>query len=398
MTHRSPQAGRIAWVDYARGWCIVMVVLMHSTLGVGRSMGDTGWLHAVVAFAKPFRMPDFFIVAGLFAVASVDGTQRRFLDHKVVHFVYFYVLWLFIELVIKAHGLGIATPEAFTQEYLSRLFEPFSSMWFIQLLPILYLATRFCRRLPRLPVLGVALILHYIAAAFPSGGIYVMESRLTSSTTANSFLLFWVYFLVAHSYRNHVFQFAHFAASKPIFAALALAAWIGFQGFATNLRWPELYGLDLAFGLLGAGAVVVMAALLAKFRLLSWLSVLGRNSLTIYLAFFLPMAAARTLVVWLTPGVDIGLLALAVTFAGVVGPLILQRALGIAGLRFLFERPYWARLSIAERAPAEADTGPIAYSRGAYTNPESACRGRPLTKREVADFHNLNPPPRGATN
>ena len=26
--------GRVDWVDYAKGFCIVMVVMMHSTLGV----------------------------------------------------------------------------------------------------------------------------------------------------------------------------------------------------------------------------------------------------------------------------------------------------------------------------------------------------------------------------
>ena len=29
-----PQTGRVDWVDYAKGFCIVMVVMMHSTLGV----------------------------------------------------------------------------------------------------------------------------------------------------------------------------------------------------------------------------------------------------------------------------------------------------------------------------------------------------------------------------
>ena len=36
---------RIDWVDYAKGFCIVMVVMMHSTLGVGQAAGGEGWLH-----------------------------------------------------------------------------------------------------------------------------------------------------------------------------------------------------------------------------------------------------------------------------------------------------------------------------------------------------------------
>src|SRR5271169_6712513 len=64
---RSGQSGpgRVDWVDYAKGICIVMVVMMHSVLGVELAAGQTGFMHLLVAFAKPFRMPDFFLISGL---------------------------------------------------------------------------------------------------------------------------------------------------------------------------------------------------------------------------------------------------------------------------------------------------------------------------------------------
>ena len=70
--------GRVPWVDYAKGLCIVFVVMMHSTLGVEDAAGREGWLHPLVAFAKPFRMPDFFLISGLFLVFAVGllGVQR----------------------------------------------------------------------------------------------------------------------------------------------------------------------------------------------------------------------------------------------------------------------------------------------------------------------------------
>ena len=51
---RSGDEGRVPWVDTAKGVCIVLVVMMHSTLGVGDAMGGEGFMHAVVAFANPF--------------------------------------------------------------------------------------------------------------------------------------------------------------------------------------------------------------------------------------------------------------------------------------------------------------------------------------------------------
>lgn len=76
---------RVEWVDKARGLCIFLVVMMHTTLGIEKLTGDTGWMHAVVAFAQPFRMPDFFLISGLFLAATIDRPWRLYLDRKVVH-------------------------------------------------------------------------------------------------------------------------------------------------------------------------------------------------------------------------------------------------------------------------------------------------------------------------
>ena len=40
------RSSRVDWVDYAKGFCIVMVVMMHSTLGVEPAAGHEGWMHA----------------------------------------------------------------------------------------------------------------------------------------------------------------------------------------------------------------------------------------------------------------------------------------------------------------------------------------------------------------
>jgi uncharacterized membrane protein YcfT len=85
MTHADVAAHRVAWVDYAKGICIVMVVMMHSTLGVGAAAGGEGFFHTVVAFAKPFRMPDFFLLSGLFLSRVIDRDWKTYLDRKVVH-------------------------------------------------------------------------------------------------------------------------------------------------------------------------------------------------------------------------------------------------------------------------------------------------------------------------
>ena len=100
---------RVAWVDTAKGICIILVVMMHATLGVGVEMGGEGFMHTVVAFAKPFRMPDFFLVSGLFLSRVIDRDWRSYADKRVVHFVYFYLLWLVIQSLVKVGSVSSGT-------------------------------------------------------------------------------------------------------------------------------------------------------------------------------------------------------------------------------------------------------------------------------------------------
>src|SRR5947207_2714413 len=200
----SAAGGRVDWVDYAKGICIVMVVMMHSVLGVELASAQSGFMHILVAFAKPFRMPDFFLISGLFLALVIGRGWRVYLDRKVVHFAYFYVLWVTIQFGFKAPSFAAQT------------------------------------------------------------------------TWSHAALLY------LESY-----------SERPL--------------------------VSLMLGLAGACAIVTLGTLLARMRWLNFLRFLGEHSIVIYLAFFLPMAATRTLLLHAGSIHDIGAISLIVTFAGVVG-------------------------------------------------------------------------------
>src|SRR5687768_13637587 len=101
----SGDAMRLAWVDVAKGICIVLVVIMHATLGTGEALGGEGFMHTLVAFSKPFRIPDFFLLSGLFLGRVIDRDWRLFADRRVVHFAYFYLLWVVIQSAFKPEGI-----------------------------------------------------------------------------------------------------------------------------------------------------------------------------------------------------------------------------------------------------------------------------------------------------
>ena len=74
---------------------------------------------------------------------------------------------------------------------------------------------------------------------------------------------------------------------------------------------------------------------------MNWLNslrVCGEHSIVIYLAFFLPMAATRTLLLHAGLIRDIGTISLLVTIVGVLGALAMWRMALAVGANFLFER------------------------------------------------------------
>ena len=97
--------------------------------------------------------------------------------------------------------------------------------------------------------------------------------------------------------------------------------------------------------------MVAVSALIARSDLFQPLRYCGRNSIVIYLAFFLPMAATRIALLKTSIITDLGIISLVVAAAGIVGALAWYWAVRGTPLRVLFERPAWARLKPV-RVPA----------------------------------------------
>ena len=57
-------AGRIAWIDHAKGIGIILVVMSVTALGYGAPEGGMNWMLGVTAWAQPFAVPAFFVLAG----------------------------------------------------------------------------------------------------------------------------------------------------------------------------------------------------------------------------------------------------------------------------------------------------------------------------------------------
>ena len=326
---------RVDWVDYAKGFCIVLIVMMHSTLRMGETMGGTGFLHYVVEFARPFRVPDFFLIAGLFLANVINRDWRHYLDRKVVHFFYFYVLWVAIQFAFKApfsladgHSVGHVFGS-----YLLTFVQPFGTLWFIYLLPVFFVTTKLLKQLPWYVLLGGAVLLQIMP--IHTGWVLVDE-----------FASRYVYFLVGYIFAQHIFRFASWAMANPLASVAGLLVWALTNGGLVLLGYSQMPLVSLALGAMGACAVVLASCLLSRINAMAFLRYVGEHSIIVYLAFFFPMGLFRLLLARFAPELDIGTMSLIVTFFGVLVPVIMYKTVQFIGVgHFLFSRPKWAHLS-----------------------------------------------------
>jgi len=324
-------SNRLDWVDYAKGICIVMVVMMHSVLGVEAAAGQTGFMHHVVEFARPFRMPDFFLISGLFLSRVIDRDWRTYLDRKVMHFAYFYVLWVTIQFGFKAPAFAAEMGWAGVAKlYLLSFIDPFGTLWFIYLLPIFFVVTKATLRVPPLLI-------------WLAGAALEMAHISTGWTAIDEFAARFIYFYSGYLFATSVFRLSDRARTFPAIALSGLALWAIVNGALTHFGHADLPVVSLALGLAGACAIITIGTLLARMHWLDFIRYFGEHSIVIYLAFFLPMAASRTLLMKAGIVHDIGTLSAIVTLIGVVGSVLIWWACRNTRLGFLFERPdaFW---------------------------------------------------------
>jgi uncharacterized membrane protein YcfT len=325
-------SGRNAWVDAAKGLCIILVVLFHSTLGVEKDLGVTTWMHTVIEWAKPFRMPDFFMISGLFLSARIARPWAQYLDAKVWHFAYFYLLWFHIHFGLRLKALiGEVGVDGAIKQYLEAYIDPFGSLWFIYLLAVFCIVAKLVQRVPKPIVTAIALAAHVLV---PHTDVFLVDE----------FFARFVFFYIGYAYAPLILEYASQLKRLPLpFLMGVLSVWAVFNTLGLITGLANVAVIELVFAGLGIAAVIMFSVAITRGQhgtmLGDALIYCGRNSIVIYLAFTIFMAITRTILVKLNLGLDGGLMALASATAGLFGALILHSLVRNTPLKFLFVRP-----------------------------------------------------------
>ena len=342
----SGQSNRLNWVDSAKGISIILVVMMYSVFNVGQDASGVGLFHYVIGFATPFRMPEFFLISGLFLDQVLARTWRAYADRRVLHYFYFYAVWAVIHIVLKI-GIMSASPVEALQDLAWAIVEPYGVLWFIYLLAAFSAAAKLFHdtKAPRWAVWGF-------------GAALQMAHIQTGSYLIDQFCAYFVYFYSGYVFAPLIFRLVDKALEHKALALVGLGIYAAVNfllvfspGYAVlpteiQLGYAGLPGVRLTMAIAGSLALCVTAALITGLRFTAWLRWLGEHSIVVYLVFVLPMSFARIGLA------KLGLIHDVTLSSFLVIVLAIGFSVGLYGLvqwtgraRFLFERPAWAYLS-----------------------------------------------------
>ena len=306
---------RVDWVDVAKGICIVMVVMMHSTLGVEKAAGATGWMGYVggIRAALPHAglLPDRRPLPRephRRAVAALSRPQgaafRLFLRALADH-------------PVRLQGAGHRRRARLGRACARISHAPSSSpgarsgsstTWRSSCV-----VTRLLKSVPWL---------HRLArrrGARDRADPHRLDADRRIRQPLRLLLL-----------RLHLRPLRLRASPTRSRADRATGAdRTGALGDAERpprlqrLRRPAASSAWRS-GFAGALAIVAGATLIARTpRRVGPFRWLGEHSIVVYLAFFLPMAVSRTVLLKTGLVTDVGTISLLVTLAGIVGPVVL---------------------------------------------------------------------------
>lgn len=314
---------RVAWLDYAKGLGIILVVVGHANQAIGRTPGFV-WsdgLRALDAVIYSFHMPMFFMLAGYAAGLGRGQDIHRFTRGTFWGVLLPYLVWSLLWISLKASMPGV-TNHVIGWDAIARIpIEPIEHMWFLYHLLLIrvfwFAADRIASAAVHCAVLAIAL---------------VAAIALRQAPDANAIIAFFLENLAMYGIGMRLLprllELISDVDASPDLVALLTAAWVVVAVVPVILEVPISV---LPAAMLGSAMVIGASRMLPDPTTLPLraLAACGEASLAIYLMHLIFMAGARAALA--AAGVlDEQTLLASGIFAGLMLPLAAYRAIAFA--------------------------------------------------------------------
>lgn len=283
MTAGSPLRGRLlrddlgskAWVPFAKGVAILLVVLYHTMIYFGslEVWGLPGRLKVVLEL---FPMPVFMLLAGLFAPRMLQWTFTEIWRRRLLPIGYLYVLWSLLRFAFffALPALNFYIGEGSSRDpwvLLQIVTGPANIYWFLYALLIFTVVGWLLRRVPPLvQIVPAALVSALVTSGWISSGTVVWDR-------VGGLLVFY---LVGLHYAKPITAIVGgrtgWSAAGLIAASALVAGSLYLSGVA---QIPFAVTIAQSLAVLGG---LVACKFLVRLRPLSFVSDAGDKSLQIY--------------------------------------------------------------------------------------------------------------------
>ncbi|HFD4523492.1 TPA: acyltransferase family protein, partial [Shigella dysenteriae] len=282
-------ANRNEWVDYAKGFGIVLVVYGHISRGLYNSgiISDTKWFHFIDSLIYSFHMPLFFFLSGLFLMKSLQVRGLPyFIFNKIDTILYPYLIWsvsLFLNFILISLILSLKEKLKIN----TTIVIAFSFLFAI----FIYLA--FSNILDTNP-------LNYIV----HNSVFILSGIVFS------------YYRLDIKIQNNIVFFATGFIVPFIFQAIYIYK---------NVMGYKFSVLALAFSLIGTGVIVALCIAFSKLDkafIKNLLCFLGRYSMPIYLMHVLVGSGVRIFMSKILGVYNVGIHLFLGIFLGILMPIL----------------------------------------------------------------------------
>ena len=322
---------RLAWVDYAKGIAIILVVYRHVLIGFLRSGLEVNqYLILANEIVLSFRMPLFFIISGIFVEKSLSKRSvRQFAEHRFNTILYPYFIWATVQVTLQIFLSRFTNADRSWIDYLYILIQPreIDQFWFLYALfnsTILFALLSRYLSANRWFHLTLSLILYYLSR-------FIQEYSLI-----HDLLYYYVFLVIGIIVSRPILNKKNFVLLSSLrLSLLVLPIFLTSQWYWLNTPDIDLFLFALV-ALIGCFFMLNISFILHRKNRLQILRVVGYHSLYIYILHVMITSAVRIL------GIKIGytytpVLLVINIILGTFLPIMLYNFLRSRGFYYLFE-------------------------------------------------------------
>lgn len=336
-------AGRLAWIDAARGGALTAVVFLHAEQVISRTFDVHPALTVPNAMLDGFRMPTLIALSGILAVGLRAWAWEDVWRRRVAPLSLMYVAWMLLTGLAAMAWQG--EPESIPAFVARGIVAPYSPLWYLYALVLYMVAAKLLARVPTGVLVAAAFVVFVVSrSVIEWGGTFYSWHWVLDH---------WIYFVCAERLARAYIRTAERATAAR--AVMALAAYLILAAIAVATGTATNPFVLIVLSVVGTLVALTCASQWGTAAWLGWARAIGRRSLGVYASHAAILALLWNLLGARIPSFSAGSLVTPVV-AGLV-TLGLAYALTMALHRWApvpLLRPWWSTRARKEDAVTPA--------------------------------------------